>query len=419
MRLFKQYILIFACLVLASTRMSAQDIDVAEIEETEQDTLENEITKSDSIEISLLTCTPGEDVYAKFGHTALRVKNYSNGEDVVFNYGCFNYNSDNFLFKFLLGQTDYVLGAEYADYFMGRYQGMGNGVIEQSLNLSQEETTKLAMLLFENLRPENQEYRYKWIGNNCTDKARYIIEEAVDGKVLYDFSGAKEDPTVREILHECLKECPWVTLGVDLMLGHEIDKNAANGVDAEVQHKLNMFIPAVFMAEADKAVIEKSNGERIAYVKDKNLLFEPTFQEGKTTILTPAVVFCSLLIITLLISVADYKRKKKTLCLDVTLCAAQGLLGILIAFLFFFSEHPGVDTNWLVIVLNPLPLLYAAWMLYCYKKNKKNMFAVVNLSVNAAFVPIMILCPQHFNIAVYFMVFSLLIRSVVQTLVKK
>ncbi|MFR3549967.1 MAG: hypothetical protein ACLTTW_07010 [Coprobacter sp.] len=39
---------------------------------------------SDSLKISLITCSPGSQVYELFGHTGLRVQDVSRNVDVVF-----------------------------------------------------------------------------------------------------------------------------------------------------------------------------------------------------------------------------------------------------------------------------------------------------------------------------------------------
>ena len=48
--------------------------------------------RADSVEVSLLTCSPGTEVYSLYGHTAIRVKSYTTAEDWVFNYGVFSFN---------------------------------------------------------------------------------------------------------------------------------------------------------------------------------------------------------------------------------------------------------------------------------------------------------------------------------------
>ncbi|MBQ0022022.1 MAG: DUF4105 domain-containing protein [Prevotellaceae bacterium] len=424
MQLLKYYILAIAMLMMFQINSSAQIALISnEHNDTNIDSLAVDSTSTttlDSVDISILTCTPGKDLYSKFGHTALRVINYTKGGDFVFNYGCFNYNSENFVVKFLLGQTNYLLEEEPTDYFFFRYNKMGNGVTEQLLNLTNVEKQKLIALLLENLRPENQEYRYKWIGDNCTDRARGIVEEAINGNVEYPFNVDSYEPTVRESLHQCLEQVPWVSFGIDMILGSEIDYkyNPQDSISQDYGHRLNMFIPATFMINAEQAVIVK-NGKRIPYVCETKKLLNETFTEDAPSVFTPTVVFGVLLLIVILISAIDLRRTHSTIWVDITLSTIQGVAGILISFLFFFSEHPAVGSNWLVIIFNPLAILYASWIAICRKKQKKNKFAVVNMTVLAAFLLTMWLCPQSFNVAIYLLELTLLVRSVTYFILEK
>ena len=391
------YLLVF--LMLAWLPMSAQDAYAVEDSATATLPL-------DSIEISILTCTPGKDMYAKFGHTALRVRDYTIHRDVVFNYGCFDYNANNFVLKFLLGQTDYLLDAEEFDFLKYRYGMLGNGVSEQVLNLNQEEANRLLALLLENLRPENQEYRYNWLYDNCTERARDVIEKAVDGRIEYA-GVVDEEMTVRDMLHKCLEKSPWVSFGIDMILGDEIDRKA--------EKRIMMFLPNVFKTELDGAYIVRGNGEKLEYVAGRSNVLEDTNGPDEAYLLgSPLFVFSLLLLGTIGLSLKEFKRKRITVWLDVVLHTCQGLAGLLVAFLFFFSEHPAVDSNWLVILFNPLPLFYAGWLFYCYKKGKRNLLSYVNLAVTAGFLVTMAVCPQSFNIAMWLLALSLLVRALSQ-----
>lgn len=394
-----RHIYLLAFFMLAWLPVSAQDASAVEDSATATLPL-------DSIEISILTCTPGKDMYAKFGHTALRVRDYTIHRDVVFNYGCFDYNASNFVLKFLLGQTDYLLDAEEFEYLKYRYGMLGNGVSEQVLNLSQEEANRLLALLLENLRPENQEYRYNWLYDNCTERARDVIEKAVDRRIEYAGMVDKE-MTVRDMLHKCLEKSPWVSFGIDMILGDEIDR--------KVDKRIMMFLPNVFKTELDGAYIVKSNGEKLKYVARRSKVLEDTNGPDEAYLLgSPLFVFSLLLLCTIGLTLKEFKRKQITGWLDVTLHTCQGLAGLLVAFLFFLSEHPAVDSNWLVILFNPIPLFYAGWLLYCYKKRKRNLLSYVNLAVTAVFLVTMAVCPQSFNIAMWLLALSLLVRALSQ-----
>ncbi|MBR1720091.1 MAG: DUF4105 domain-containing protein, partial [Phocaeicola sp.] len=161
----------------------------------------------DSLRWSLLTCQPSQEIYQLFGHTALRCENYTRKVDLVFNYGMFSFNTPNFVMRFVKGETDYLLGVEeYAD-FLQNYKRRGSGVIQQTLNLTQEEANKLWQSLLENARPENRVYRYNYFYNNCTSKARDMVEQCLDGKVVYPET--KSGKTFRSIIHEYTKGSDW------------------------------------------------------------------------------------------------------------------------------------------------------------------------------------------------------------------
>ena len=394
-----RHIYLLAFVLLAWLPMSAQDASSAEDSASVA-------TQMDSIEVSLLTCTPGKDMYAKFGHTALRVRDYTIHRDVVFNYGCFDYNANNFVLKFVLGQTDYLLDAEEFEFLKYRYGMLGNGVSEQVLNLSQEEANRLLALLLENLRPENQEYRYNWLYDNCTERARDMIEKAVDGHIEYA-KVTNPEITVREMLHHCLETSPWVAFGIDLILGAEIDQ--------KVTDRIMMFLPDVLRRESDGAHIIRQDGTQVEYISGRAVVLEDTNELEKAyTVGSPLFVFSLLLLFTLALFAYELRHRRYVLWLDVVMHVCQGLAGLLVAFLFFLSEHPAVDSNWLVIILNPLPLLYVVWLIYCQRTKRHNRLAYINLAVLSAFLVTMTLCPQSFNPATWLMVVSLLIRALSQ-----
>ena len=394
MQFFQRYILLCFIIMLSSLQATAQDENNGALGA-------NDVAiDGEGVRVSVLTCTAGDELYSKFGHTALLVQR-GDEDGFVYNYGCFDYNADSFVMNFLLGHTDYVLGKESYSRFINRYGYMGIGVDEQELNLSEQEAERLLLLLEENLLPKNQMYRYNWLYNNCTEKARDVVEMAVDRNVRYERE--ETDITVREMLRECLKDTPWTSFGIDMILGEEIDR--------ETNKRVRMFLPAFYMNELDEA-----SKQNTPLVKSKQqILPARNVSETPSFLLSPTFVFISLFIVICLISLYEHRKRKNIVYLDILLHTLQGLTGILVAFLFFFSEHPAVDSNWLVIIFNPIALLYAVWLLYCKKTKRDNILAYINMIVLGGFLITMILCPQSFNIAMYFLVFSLQARALSQS----
>ena len=109
-----------------------------------------------SLQISLLTCSPGQELYSTFGHSAFRVKDMQSGIDIIFNYGTFDFYDPQFYSKFVLGKLLYFVSAERYENFVYSYQLEGRGIIEQVLALSCSQKMQLFAALRENLKEENK-----------------------------------------------------------------------------------------------------------------------------------------------------------------------------------------------------------------------------------------------------------------------
>ena len=79
-------------------------VSYAGIDSTWQNSTQND---SCNLRISVLTCGPGEDLYSIFGHSAIRVIDFSSGMDIVFNYGTMEFDDFSFYVKFTKGQMLY------------------------------------------------------------------------------------------------------------------------------------------------------------------------------------------------------------------------------------------------------------------------------------------------------------------------
>jgi hypothetical protein len=355
--------------------------------------------EADSLRVSLLTCSPGNQAYTMYGHTAIRVHNITSGTDIVFNYGMFNYSSDNFLYKFVKGETDYVLGAEPLPYFIQRYQAQGHSIEEQVLNLSQAECQKTYASLMENLQPQNRTYRYSWLYDNCTTRARNMIERCVDGHIQYNIHNPRL--TARQILHGFSKADRWIEFGENLILGYELD--------TALTLRQQMFIPSRYAADADSATIVRADASVQPLVKEKTMLLTvvPATTAGTTD--SPLLTLSAIALLTLGVTIVELRRKKTYKWIDTTFQLAEGLAGTLIAFLFFFSQHPGTGSNMMILLLNPLSLLWAP--LFAIRKREIATFVI--LAELMAFAATILFTPQTYDTAVVPLVLILLFRETV------
>ncbi|MBQ5838995.1 MAG: DUF4105 domain-containing protein, partial [Bacteroidaceae bacterium] len=172
---------------------------------------------SEDIEVSVLTCSPGQEVYSLYGHTAIRVKDMNRDIDYVFNYGVFDFDTEYFVWKFVLGETDYICMATPWEYFIQEYKARGSQVVAQVLNLTESEAVAVRDYLMNNIKKENRTYRYNFLTNNCTTRVMDCIDACVEGEMIY--SWATESLTYRQILHQYTKDYPWEEQGNDFLLG--------------------------------------------------------------------------------------------------------------------------------------------------------------------------------------------------------
>ena len=303
----------------------------------------------DSVEISLLTCQPHDEIYSLYGHTAIRYHELTKGGiDAAFNYGVFNYNAPLFGLRFVFGLTDYELGAYPTPLFQKEYRHFGSMVTEQVLNLTNDEKLKLRMALVDNLRPNNKIYRYNYFYSNCTTKARDIIERCINGKVQYT---GREDytPTYRDMVHHMTRNNPWSRFGNDLLLGIQ--------ADAKTDQRQQEFLPDNLLYDFDHAQIY-ANGQYRPLVKERRIIVPAGVQMIQSSFpLTPQQCGIILFIVGLVLLVIQWYLRRAFVVWEALLMLVSGIAGIML-FLMLFSQHPTVRINLQILFLNPIHLVY-------------------------------------------------------------
>ena len=310
------------------------------------------MTNPDRIQISLLTCSPGKEVWAQYGHTAIRYYDKESGEDLAINYGIFSLDQTYFIPRFVLGMTDYRMGVQPMDMFLAQYSYEGRGVVEQVLNLSAEDKEVIYKALQENMKPENVVYRYNYFFDNCTTRARDMLVNHLHGKVVYP--PAEEDATFRSMIHKWNNKYEWSQFGEDLLLGVNADRKTTK---SEQQ-----FLPENLRSDFDKA---RYNGKPL--VKETNVLLDAETEVAEPVFpLSPLSVALIFAVISLVMMLFSYRRQQVYWAWDLALMLTSGLMGI-IFFVMIFSQHPCVSLNFILLFFNPLPLFF----LYSTIKKKK------------------------------------------------
>lgn len=323
---------------------------------------------SGPVEVSLLTCDPGKAVYARFGHTALRIKDF-NGRDLAFNYGIFDFRTTNFYWKFLKGETDYLLGVYPTEYFLEEYHERGSGVREQVLNLTGDEKQRLIALLEENYLPENRMYRYNFVFDNCATRPGMMLQKALDGLLSYESSYSSE--TYRSLINQHIADDAWLSLGINLVFGMEADQPVNEGGAG--------FLPGLLLEDLQLASVVGYNGEknpRKLVISTSHIVGPfPEVSSSTPFFIHPLFIATLWLLAGLWLSFRKQKVNRYLNFFDLVLYVVTTLGGLLIFMLSFFSEHPLVAANWHLLWLNPLNFIPAFLL---WKKSAARILQVYN-----------------------------------------
>lgn len=357
--------------------------------------------QSDScnIRISLLTCTPGEELYTIFGHSAIRIVDPSANTDLVFNYGTFDFDDPNFYEKFVKGNLLYFVSVDSFPSFMWEYEYFKRGVTEQVLNISCTEKHDLMAALFENAKEENRYYRYDFTHDNCTTRLRDMLEKISNQPMVTKNIVPHKRTTFRHMLHEYLNKGKWnwTKLGMDILLGSPMDKRVSNR-DA-------MYLPDYLMKAFDSTV----NNEK-QLVAEKNLLI-PEFKFAKSnSIFIPIVLFSALFLFIMLFSISKSSLWVKTFkAFDFFFFFVLGLMGLLLLFTWFGTSQPMFKNNFNLLLALPLHLPMA-FMIFSKKEWVKKYFRFMYF-YSIVFVGAWFLLPQQLNLALLPILGILLVRS--------
>lgn len=307
------------------------------------------INLTEKAEISILTIGPGNYLYDKFGHSAIRVKDKNIGIDMVFNYGTYDFNTPNFYSKFARGKLLYSLSlSDFTDFFQ-YYRKEDRWITEQLLNLNNNQKKAVFQLLMENAKPENREYLYDFTYDNCATRIRDILSLALEDKI--DFPTTQTNTSFRDLIQENLHSNTWGSIGIQLALGASMDRH--------ISRLEQQFLPNYVLKANTETHIKNNNKGWFPLVKETNYLNkQKKSKKSSFSITSPWVIF-SILGALLFISVwRDKRNENRTKYVDITIFTITGVIGLILVFLWFGTDHQATKFNYNILWAFPLNIFF-------------------------------------------------------------
>ncbi len=304
---------------------------------------EEPLILSDSAYITLFTCDPGAQLYSAFGHSAIGVFDPLQGIFVVFNYGTFSFNVPHFYIKFARGKLNYRLSVSPYQSFIHEYQKEGRMVLQEELNLTQKQKQQLFDALVNNYKPENREYLYDFFFDNCATRIVDMVENVLGDSLVYNTNVETKQETLRNMIDDYLDQGSWSDVGIDLALGAVIDKIAPEKQKTFLPNNVSQYMNNCRIGNKPLIKSAKIVVPDTAEIQSKNLFLSPTF------------LFWSIFTVILLLSLLF--RRRSWVIVDRIIFTIMGLLGLLVLFLWFATDHTATANNWNILWANPLYLL--------------------------------------------------------------
>ena len=352
--------------------------------------------------ISLLTCDPGDELYSAFGHNAVRVLDLNSGRDLVFNYGTFDFDTPNFYLKFARGKLDYMLSVSTYEQFLLHYQYLQRSVREQVLDLSQEQALKVVQFLNTNYEPENRFYRYDFFFDNCATRIRDMIELVLGEQLKWEELPEPMDKTFRNLIDEYVYPLPWADLGIDLALGSVIDRVATE--------RERQFLPDYMEQAFAKATII-GDGPSRPLVQSSSTVLEISPPERGANLFNPYLLLWLVALAGILLTYFGFKKGRLYVGLDIALFGVSGVLGVVIVFLWFFTDHSATVQNWNILWAFPLHLLLIPGLMAPYPPKWIRQYLLFALILADAAVVVWILGWQSFHPSVLPLLLLIILRT--------
>jgi len=356
---------------------------------------------SKNAELSLITCSPGSELYSIFGHSAIRVYDSTTNTDLIFNYGVFDFSTPNFYWKFVRGKLRYQLAIQDMDRFLQEYRMEGRSVKEEKFLLTEREKNRMISFLRRNYLPENRYYLYDFFYNNCSTKIWDVLKSQVDSKLEFDTS-VYAPRSFRDLMSPYLETVPWARLGIDILLGVPADKIAT--------FPQQMYLPDYLSRNMSHTL--RSNGvsgqEKVLGAENVIVKRNPELSNFNTPAVGPIVAGWLLLIVVIVLTLFGGVKGRKWF--DGIFITILGLLGVVLIFMWTATNHQQMDWNLNILWANPVGLAFT-WFLLRNKMRSASWVYGILMVISILTLIFWQLIPQDLNQALVPLVLAIALRG--------
>ncbi|MGQ0639737.1 MAG: Lnb N-terminal periplasmic domain-containing protein [Gemmatimonadaceae bacterium] len=310
---------------------------------------------SQALSVFLMTMGPGDAVWERFGHNAIRIHNAATAEDRVYNWGMFSLDESGFILRFLRGRMRYWMASEDAVQTINAYRQYNRSVTLQELNLTGAQKLVLYAFVKRNELPENRFYDYDYFRDNCSTRVRDALDAALGGILRSRYKDQQTEQTFRGHARRLMQPDIWTYSGIDIGLGRPTDRRITSWEE--------MFIPMSLQRLVRDVRVRGAGGQDAPLVLSEHVVFEaarpPIPERPAPWTLRYLLIGCVLGIVVLVCGLT--RAAPVATFISVVWSIAAGILGLLLVFLWTATAHVAAYQNANLLPLNPA-WLALAWL---------------------------------------------------------
>jgi len=299
----------------------------------------------------------GNELYFWFGHIGLIIEDSFSGESDFYDYGLFSFGNDNFFRNFAFGRLLYSCGVSRAESNYNTYRRNNRSITIYTLDVPLETIVKVMEFADNNVLPENRDYYYHLLKDNCSTRIRDIIDIATNGQ----FSARYKNEAGRYTLREHVHRYTWFSPAADWFLSFLMGQV----IDAPITVWEEMFLPAEVGKRIEDFYYNDINGIRRKLVTSRETVFAS--RDRPAILEAPRTQWPRLLILSILLSLVIYlfffleSKKIRAGRIMAGISAAFcglifGFSGSLLYFMAIFTNHDYTYQNLNMIYCTPLLL---------------------------------------------------------------
>ncbi len=337
---------------------------------------ETEEAVNDRFTLKVAVIGPGDELYFWWGHLALVIEDNATGAETFYDWGVFSFESEDFFVDFAMGRLIYLCAASRAELNFERYRRTNRDIILYTLDLSPEKKAEIRDLAENNIRPENRDYLYHHFNDNCATRVRDILDAVLDGQFKAAYGEETSRYTLREHISRYTWFSPFFNWALNFLMGQDIDRPITVWREMFLPDELGRCVAEFsYIDEDGKTRPLVSSVEVLSRAIDRPAILDAPRNPWIGTLILGIGIALLLVFFDLLRDKKPVLGRRAWALTQSVLGFFFGVMGSVLFFMTFFTDHDYTFHNANVIFVNPLWFtVFAAGLALAFAKSEKKRF---------------------------------------------